>query len=146
MPQGVGGQLPPPAPKKVFKMEVKELKSKGLKREFSITVSKDDLKDKKIRKLQDIASKAKIDGFRPGKVPTSHIEKLYGQSVMVEVIEEKVSEASQNVLKERYLKGNLPFENKISQKKSRIQRLKRFSKNFFFFALSCNFAISYRNR
>ena len=86
-------------------MEVKELKSKGLKREFSITVSKDDLKDKKIRKLQDIASKAKIDGFRPGKVPTSHIEKLYGQSVMVEVIEEKVSEASQNVLKERDLKA-----------------------------------------
>ena len=86
-------------------MEVKELKSKGLKREFSITVSIDDLKDKKIKKLQDIASKAKIDGFRPGKVPSSHIEKLYGQSVMVEVIEEKVSEASQNVLKERDLKA-----------------------------------------
>ena len=51
MPQGVGVQLPPPAPKKEFKMEVKELKSKGLKREFSITVSKDDLKDKKIRKI-----------------------------------------------------------------------------------------------
>ena len=105
MPQGVGVQLPPPAPKKEFKMEFKELKSKGLKREFSITVSIDDLKDKKIKKLQDIASKAKIDGFRPGKVPTSHIEKLYGQSVMVEVIEEKVSEASQNVLKERDLKA-----------------------------------------
>ena len=51
MPQGVGVQLPPPAPKKEFKMEFKELKSKGLKREFSIRVSVDDLKDKKIRKL-----------------------------------------------------------------------------------------------
>ena len=37
-----------------------------------------------------IASKAKIDGFRPGKVPSAHIEKLYGQSVIVEVIEEKI--------------------------------------------------------
>ena len=46
-------------------MEVKELKSKGLIREFSITVSINDLKDKKIKKLQDIASKAKIDGFSP---------------------------------------------------------------------------------
>ena len=86
-------------------MEVKELKSKGLKREFSITIAVDDLKEKKIKKLQDIASKAKIDGFRPGKVPTAHIEKLYGQSVMVEVIEEKVSEVSQNVLQDRDLRA-----------------------------------------
>ena len=96
-------------------MEVKELKSKGLKREFSITVSIDDLKDKKIKKLQDIASKAKIDGFRPGKVPSSHIEKLYGQSVMVEVIEEKVSEASQNVLKERNLKAAVKPDVNLTQ-------------------------------
>ena len=86
-------------------MEVKELKSKGLKREFSITIGVDDLEEKKIKKLQDIASKAKIDGFRPGKVPTAHIEKLYGQSVMVEVIEEKVSEASQSVLQDRDLRA-----------------------------------------
>jgi len=86
-------------------MEVKEIKSKGLKREFSITIGIDDLKEKKIEKLQNIASKAKIDGFRPGKVPTAHIEKLYGQSVMVEVIEEKVSEASQNVLRDRDLRA-----------------------------------------
>jgi len=86
-------------------MEVKELKSKGLKREFSITIGVDDLMEKKIKKLQDIASKAKIDGFRPGKVPTSHIEKLYGQSVMVEVIEERVSEASQSVLQDRDLRA-----------------------------------------
>lgn len=86
-------------------MEVKELKSKGLKREFSITIGIDDLKEKKIKKLQDIASKAKIDGFRPGKVPTAHIEKLYGQSVMVEVIEEKVTEASQSVLQDRDLRA-----------------------------------------
>ena len=86
-------------------MEVKELKSKGLKREFSITISVNDLREKKIKKLQDIASKAKIDGFRPGKVPAAHIEKLYGQSVMVEVIEEKVSETSKSVLQDRDLRA-----------------------------------------
>ena len=94
-------------------MEVKELKSKGLKREFSITIGIDDIKEKKIKKLQDIASKAKIDGFRPGKVPTSHIEKLYGQSVMVEVIEEKVSEASQTVLQDRDLRAAVKPEVKL---------------------------------
>ena len=94
-------------------MEVKELKSKGLKREFSITIGIDDIKEKKIKKLQDIASKAKIDGFRPGKVPTSHIEKLYGQSVMVEVIEETVSEASQSVLQDRDLRAAVKPEVKL---------------------------------
>ena len=95
-------------------MEVKELKSKGLKREFSITIRIDDLKEKKIKKIQDIASKAKIDGFRPGKVPTAHIEKLYGQSVMVEVIEEKVSEASQSVLKDRDLRAAVKPDVKLN--------------------------------
>ena len=94
-------------------MEVKELKSKGLKREFSITIGIDDIKEKKIKKLQDIASKAKIDGFRPGKVPTSHIEKLYGQSVMVEVIEAIVSEASQSVLQDRDLRAAVKPEVKL---------------------------------
>jgi len=94
-------------------MEVKELKSKDLKREFSITIGIDDIKEKKIKKLQDIASKAKIDGFRPGKVPTSHIEKLYGQSVMVEVIEEIVSEASQSVLQDRDLRAAVKPEVKL---------------------------------
>ena len=94
-------------------MEVKELKSKGLKREFSITIGIDDIKEKKIKKLQDIASKAKIDGFRPGKVPTSHIEKLYGQSVMVEVIEKIVSEASQSVLQDRDLRAAVKPEVKL---------------------------------
>ena len=86
-------------------MDVKEIKSKGLKKEFSVTIKINNLKEKKSEKLQNIASKAKIDGFRPGKVPTSHIEKLYGQSVMVEVIEERVSEASKNVLEERNLRA-----------------------------------------
>ena len=95
------------------KMEVKELKSKGLKREFSITIGIDDIKEKKIKKLQDIASKAKIDGFRPGKVPTSHIEKLYGQSVMIEVIEKIVSEASQSVLQDRDLRAAVKPEVKL---------------------------------
>ena len=86
-------------------MEVKELKAKGLKREFSITIKFEVIKNLKAKKLGEIASKAKIDGFRPGKVPSAHIEKLYGQSVIVEVIEENVSKASQDVLEERNLKA-----------------------------------------
>ena len=41
--------------------------------------------------LKNISEKVKIAGFRPGKVPMSHVEKLYGKETIVEVIEEKVS-------------------------------------------------------
>ena len=63
MPQGVGVQLPPPAPitLREQKMEVKELKAKGLKREFSITIKSDVIQNLKAKKLMEIASKAKID-------------------------------------------------------------------------------------
>jgi trigger factor len=95
-------------------MEVKELKSKGLKREFSITIKSEMIKDLKAKKLKEIASKAKIDGFRPGKVPAAHVEKLYGQSVIVELIEENVSKASQDVLEERNLKAAVKPDVKLN--------------------------------
>ena len=49
MPQGVGVQLPPPAPitLREQKMEVKELKAKGLKRE-----SNENFRRKKIKGLE----------------------------------------------------------------------------------------------
>ncbi len=44
-------------------MEVKELKSKGLKREFSITIGVDDLKEKKIKNFKILLQKQKLMGL-----------------------------------------------------------------------------------
>ncbi len=65
MPQGVGVQLPPPAPitLREQKMEVKELKSKGLKREFSITIKSDVIKNLKVKKLEKLPQKQKLMDF-----------------------------------------------------------------------------------
>ena len=72
-------------------MKVKEKKSKGLKREFSIQIEFKEISSLRATKLKEIASKSKISGFRPGKVPISHVDKMYGKDVTVEAIEEKVS-------------------------------------------------------
>ena len=106
MPQGVGVRLPPPAPnlREIF-MKVKEKKSKGLKREFSIQIEFKEISSLRATKLKEIASKSKISGFRPGKVPISHVDKMYGKDVTVEAIEEKVSETSRAVLEERGLRA-----------------------------------------
>ena len=64
-----------------------------MKKEFLVEIPFSDLDDLKQKKLKDISEKVKIAGFRPGKVPMSHVEKLYGKETIVEVIEEKVSES-----------------------------------------------------
>ena len=79
-------------------------KLKGLKKEFVVQIPFSDLDDLKQKKLIEISQKVKIAGFRPGKVPISHVEKLYGNETIVEVIEEKVSESSRKVLEEKDLR------------------------------------------
>ncbi len=83
---------------------LEEKKLKGLKKEFVVQIPFSDLDDLKQKKLIEISQKVKIAGFRPGKVPISHVEKLYGNETIVEVIEEKVSESSRKVLEEKDLR------------------------------------------
>jgi len=48
-----------------------------------------------------------MPGFRPGKVPTSLVKKLHGESVMGEVLDEVVRETSAQLIKERELRPAL---------------------------------------
>ena len=92
---------------------LEEKKLKGLKKEFLVEIPFSDLDDLKQKKLKDISEKVKIAGFRPGKVPMSHVEKLYGKETIVEVIEEKVSESSRKVLDEKDLRPAVNPEIKL---------------------------------
>ena len=83
---------------------LEEKKLKGLKKEFLIEIPFSELSKAKKEKLESISTKVKIAGFRPGKVPLSHVEKLYGKETIVEVIEEKVSETSAKILEEKNLR------------------------------------------
>ena len=53
---------------------LEEKKLKGLKKEFLVEIPFSDLDDLKQKKLKDISEKVKIAGFRPGKVPLSHVD------------------------------------------------------------------------
>ena len=83
---------------------LEEKKLKGLKKEFLIEIPFSELSKAKKEKLESISTKVKSAGFRPGKVPLSHVEKLYGKETIVEVIEEKVSETSAKILEEKNLR------------------------------------------
>ena len=85
-------------------MQVTETKNEGLSREFSITVPADELERKVEDRLAEVGQKVNIPGFRPGKVPMKILKQRYGDSVLGEVLEQTVSEASQSVMTERELK------------------------------------------
>lgn len=82
-------------------MQVTETSSSGLKRELKVTIGAAELDSKLEARLADLKDKVQIKGFRPGKVPVNHLRKVYGRSVMAEVLQETVNETSRAALTER---------------------------------------------
>ena len=69
----------------------KELKD-SLNAVVKVKINKDDYEPRVNKVIADYQKKARIDGFRPGKVPVGLIQKMYGKSVMVEEINKLLSE------------------------------------------------------
>ena len=85
-------------------MDVKEVKSEGLSKTFAVTVSKADLEAKLEAKIKEMQPQVSLKGFRPGKVPVTHIRKMFGQSIMKDVVEETVNETSQQAINDNKLR------------------------------------------
>jgi trigger factor len=82
-------------------MQVTETLNEGLKHEFQISVPASDLDAKADAKLVDLKDKVRLNGFRPGKVPVSHLKKVYGRSVMAETIDQTIRDANTQIFTER---------------------------------------------
>ncbi|MGE5158405.1 MAG: trigger factor [Gemmatimonas sp.] len=82
-------------------MQVTETLTEGLKHEFKISVPASDLDAKADAKLVDLKDKVRINGFRPGKVPVSHLKKVYGRSVMAETIDQTIRDTNSQIFTER---------------------------------------------
>ena len=101
-------------------MQVTETLNNGLKREFKVVVAAADLNKDLDAKLKDLAGKAQIKGFRPGKVPVAHLKNLYGKSAMAEVIQEKVESQSRKVFSDRNLKPAYQPEVKLPEDEKEV--------------------------
>ncbi len=82
-------------------MQVKETVADGLKHEFLISVPAADLDAKADARLVDLKDKVRLNGFRPGKVPVSHLKKVYGRSVMAETIDQTIRDTNSQIFTER---------------------------------------------
>ncbi|MEA2887669.1 MAG: trigger factor [Bradyrhizobium sp.] len=82
-------------------MQVTETLAEGLKHEFQINVPASDLDAKADARLVDLKDKVRLNGFRPGKVPVSHLKKVYGRSVMAETVEQTIRDTNTKIFTER---------------------------------------------
>src|SRR5271165_7025155 len=85
-------------------MQVTETLSQGLKREYDIFLPASDLAEKLNGQLAELKSKAQIKGFRPGKVPVEHLRKIYGKSVMADVVQDAINTANKKIVDDNNLR------------------------------------------
>ena len=85
-------------------MQVTETLSQGLKREYDISLPASDLAEKLNGQLADLKTKIRVKGFRPGKVPVEHLRKVYGKSVMADVVQEAIASANKKIVDDNHLR------------------------------------------
>src|SRR5215469_11169766 len=85
-------------------MQVTEKSGEGLSRVYGVTVDVAELGAKLEARIAEIAPQLRLKGFRPGKVPPAHVRRVFGKALMGEVVEQTLSETSQQVLTDQALR------------------------------------------
>ena len=98
-------------------MQATQTNSEGLKREFKVVVPASELETRLVNELNELKDKVRINGFRPGKVPMTHMRRTYGRQVMVDIVQNAVNEANQQIVSENNLR--LAMEPKVNLPEAR---------------------------
>ena len=85
-------------------MKIEQNRIDELNLELTLSVANEDYAESKRKKLNDYRRKAEIRGFRKGMVPMSLVEKMYGQSALVDSVNDVISEGLNNFIHENNLK------------------------------------------
>ncbi|RYZ99889.1 MAG: trigger factor [Sphingobacteriaceae bacterium] len=68
---------------------------------LKVNISPADYQPRVDKAIKDQAKKAKLPGFRPGMVPPAHIKKMYGKSILVDEINNLLSDSLNSYLEEQ---------------------------------------------
>ena len=82
-------------------MQVTETLSEGLKREFQMVISAEEINSAVEGRLTEMAPSVNLPGFRPGKAPVKILRQRYGKAVLGEAIDQKVREGMQSAFDDR---------------------------------------------
>lgn len=95
-------------------MNVTELKSEGLKKEFKVVVPAKDFEKEIDAKIVQISKTVKLPGFRAGKAPIAMLKQKYKDSVVGEVLEDLVTKTTDDVIKDKKLRPAMQPDVKIT--------------------------------
>jgi trigger factor len=84
-------------------MNISQEKIDNLNAIVTINIKPEDYQPRVEKAIKDQAKKAKIPGFRPGMVPPSHIKKMYGKSILVDEVNNLLSDTLNNYINEQQL-------------------------------------------
>jgi len=85
-------------------MQVSVEQLEGLERRMTVQLPAGDVEQQVQNRLQSLSRKARIDGFRPGKVPLKVIKRMYGSQVRQEVLGELMEKSLQDAITQEQLR------------------------------------------
>ena len=85
-------------------MNVTKKEIDALNLELSIDIASEDYAEKRKRKLSELRRTVDLKGFRKGMAPASLIEKMYGERVLVDTVNDVIAEALNNYINENKLR------------------------------------------
>ena len=88
-------------------MQVSELSSEGLKKNFKVVIDKAKIESQMEVELKAAGEQIKIPGFRPGYIPMKVLKQRYGKSVQSDVIKHVINQATSELVNERKLRPTL---------------------------------------
>lgn len=85
-------------------MQITQTKNEDLTREFTVTMTADEIDQRVNERLTELGKTVKMPGFRPGKIPMNLLKSKYGKSVMGEVLEHAVNDSTMKAINENNLR------------------------------------------
>ena len=85
-------------------MQVSVETTSGLGRRMKVQIPAEQIDQQVQSKLQQLAQTVRLDGFRPGKVPLSVVQKRYGNQVRQEAAGELIASSYEQALQQENLK------------------------------------------
>ena len=85
-------------------LQIVEKSGEGLSRVYGVVVPAADLNERLDARIREISPQIQLKGFRPGKVPPTHVRKMFGKGLMQEIVEQALTESQQQAMDQANLR------------------------------------------
>jgi trigger factor len=104
-------------------MQVSVTSAEGLKRTLKVVIGQGELGERFSSRLDEVKGSIQLKGFRRGKVPPNHIRKVYGRSLMAEIVQKAVEETTEKAIAERQERPAFEPRIEFPEDKDEIERV-----------------------